>query len=126
MLLVVVTAILLSQPAAGASAAAPTPWQLVSRPWSDSVPVSDIAAAGPSFLAATGAQGTVAVSLTRGASWTLRSPATQGFAADLLGVAFSDAAQGVVVGAEAPCSSPATADRRGTNRPRRKGAPPWP
>jgi len=99
-LLVLVTATFLSQPGAIASAAAPTPWQLVQRPWSDSVPVSDIAAAGPSFLAAAGAQGRVAVSLTRGASWILRSPATQGFVADLLGVAFSDATQGVVVGAE--------------------------
>ena len=98
LLLFIVAAACVSQSGAIASAATPAPWRLVQRPWSDGVPVSDIAAAGPSFLAAAGAQGRVAVSFMRGDTWTFRSPAAQGFVADLLGIAFSDAERGVAVG----------------------------
>lgn len=98
LLVVAVVAASLSQPGAIASAATPAPWQPIQRPWTDGTAVNDIAAARPSFLAAAGAQGKVAVSHTGGFSWTRAYPADAGFVADLLGVAFSDAAHGVVVG----------------------------
>ena len=90
---------LASQSVANASAATPAPWQLVQRPWADGVTVNDVAAAGPSLLAAAGTEGRVAISLTGGTSWVLRSPADQGVVADLFGIAFRDAAQGIAVGA---------------------------
>ena len=98
-LVLAVAAMLASQSVASAAAATPSPWQLAQRPWADGVTVNDIAAAAPSLLAAAGAGGRVAVSLTGGTSWVLRSPADQGIVADLFGIAFRDAAQGIVVGA---------------------------
>jgi photosystem II stability/assembly factor-like uncharacterized protein len=98
-LVLAVAALLASQSVASAAAATPSAWQLTQRPWADGVTVNDITAAGPSLLAAAGAEGRVALSLTGGTSWVLRSPADQGVVADLLGIAFRDATQGIVVGA---------------------------
>lgn len=82
-----------------AAAATPPAWSVLGVPWTDAAPVHDLSAAAPAFVAAAGAGGRVAVSGSGGLKWTMRSPASQGVTADLFGVAFADAAHGVVVGA---------------------------
>lgn len=82
-----------------AEAATPPAWTVLPPAWAADVPLYDVAAAGPALVAVAGGAGRVALSDSGGLAWVDRSPAAQGMAADLFGIAFGDADHGVVVGA---------------------------